>query len=53
VIEEQLAADRRELADIAIAMAIGGDSEEAALMQKAINDSTFSSEEQQGPVKMK
>jgi hypothetical protein len=53
IVNEQLFADRQELTDIAIAMAVGGDAEEAEAMQQAIIEKSFMSGTKEGPIQMK
>lgn len=53
IINEQLFAARQDLVDTVIAMANGGDEEEAVLMQQDIIDASFSSGWQQGSVGIK
>ena len=53
IINEQLLADREELTDTAIAMAVGGDAQEAEAMQQAIIEKSFMSGTKEGPIQMK
>jgi hypothetical protein len=53
IVSEQLYADRMELTDLAIAMAVGGDAEEAEAMQDAIKEQSFMSGMKEGPAGMK
>ncbi len=53
IVSEQLYADRMELTDLAIAMAVGGDAEEAKAMQDAIKEQSFMSGMKEGPAGMK
>ena len=53
IVSEQLYADRMELTDLAIAMAVGGDTEEAEAMQDAIKEQSFMSGMKEGPAGMK
>jgi hypothetical protein len=43
IMEEELLAEKRDLADTVMAMSIGGDTEDARLMQQAIIDESFRS----------
>jgi hypothetical protein len=47
---EAMFADRQDLVDTTLAMAAGGDTEEAAAMQQALIDESFENGGQQGPV---
>jgi hypothetical protein len=53
IVSEQLYADRMELTDLAVAMAVGGDTEEAEAMQDAIKEQSFMSGMKEGPAGMK
>jgi hypothetical protein len=53
IVNEQLLADRQELTDLAVAMAVGGDQEEAEAMQDAIKEKSFMSGTKEGPAGMK
>jgi hypothetical protein len=53
IVSEQLYADRMELTDLAIAMAVGGDAVEAEAMQDAIKEQSFMSGMKEGPAGMK
>ena len=47
---EAMFADRQDVVDTTLAMAAGGDTEEAAAMQQALIDESFENGGQQGPV---
>jgi hypothetical protein len=50
IMDEERFADRQDLVDTTVTMAIAGDSEEMRLMQQAILDESFMSWEHDGPV---
>jgi hypothetical protein len=52
-IREAMFADRMDIIDTTLAMAVGGDKEEAEAMQQALIDESFENGEQVGPVGLK
>jgi hypothetical protein len=52
-IREAMAADRMDIIDTTLAMAVGGDKGEAEAMQQALIDESFENGEQEGPVGLK
>jgi hypothetical protein len=51
--KDLMANERQDLVDTTLAMVVGGDKEEAAVMQQAIIDESFEGGEQEGPVGLK